>query len=50
MAAKHWNRLFREVVDALSLVTSKVRLDKALISLIQLLISLFTAGELGQVT
>jgi len=27
---KHWKRLFRELVDALSLGTFKVRLDKAL--------------------
>ena len=26
---RHWNRLSREVVDALSLETSKVRLDQA---------------------
>ncbi|KFM10554.1 hypothetical protein AS27_08602, partial [Aptenodytes forsteri] len=31
---KHWNRLPREVVDALSLETFKVRLDGALSSLI----------------
>ena len=33
---KHWNRLPREVVDAPSLETSKVRLDGALSNLIQL--------------
>ena len=27
---RHWNKLFREVVDVLSLVTCKVRLDQAL--------------------
>ena len=27
---RHWNRLSREVVDALSLETFKVRLDRAL--------------------
>jgi len=31
---KHWNRLLREVVDALSLRTFKVRLDRALGSLV----------------
>jgi len=31
---RHWNRLPREVVDAPSLETSKVRLDGALSSLI----------------
>jgi len=27
---RHWNRLFREVEDALSLETFKARLDRAL--------------------
>ncbi len=31
--ARHWNRLPREVVDALSLETFEVRLDQALSSL-----------------
>jgi len=31
---RHWNRLSREVVDALSLETFKVRLDRALSNLI----------------
>jgi len=31
---KHWNRLPREVIDAPSLETLKVRLDRALSSLI----------------
>ena len=31
---KHWNRLPREVVDALSLETFKVRLDGALSNVI----------------
>jgi len=31
---KHWNRLPREVVDVLSLKTSKVRLDRKLSNLI----------------
>ena len=33
---KHWNRFPRDVVDALSLETFKVRLDQALSSLIYL--------------
>jgi len=33
---RHWHRLPREVVDAPSLETSKVRLDRALSNLIQL--------------
>jgi len=33
---KHWNRLLRELVDALSLETFKVRLDRALSNLILL--------------
>jgi len=31
---RHWNRLLRDVVDALSLETLKVRLDGALSNLI----------------
>ena len=31
---RHWNRLPREVVDALSLETLKVRLDRALNNLV----------------
>jgi len=38
---KHWNRLPSEVVDAPSLETLKVRLDRALSNLILLLVSLF---------
>ena len=41
---RHWNRLFSDVVDALSLETFKVRLDQALGSLA--VVSLFIAGEL----
>ncbi|KAK4829894.1 hypothetical protein QYF61_007286 [Mycteria americana] len=41
---KHWNRLPREVVDAPSLETFKVRLDGALSNLIQLKMSLLIAG------
>ena len=33
---KHWNRLPREMVDALSQETSKARLDGALSNLIKL--------------
>jgi len=44
---RHWNRLPREVVDALSLESLKVRLDGALSKLIELWMSLFTAGELA---
>jgi len=43
---RHWNRLPREVADAPSLETFKARLDQALGTLIQLCMSLFTAGEL----
>jgi len=43
-AVRHWNRLPREAVDAPSLETFKVRLDGALSNLIQLKMSLFTAG------
>jgi len=45
---RHWSRLLREVVDAPSLETLKVRLDGALSNLIYLWVSLFTAGELDQ--
>jgi len=44
---KHWNRLPREVVEAPSLETLRVRLDGALSNLIQLQMSLLTAGGLG---
>jgi len=44
---KHWNRLRREVVDSLLLETVKVRLDGALSTLIELKISLVTAGGVG---
>ena len=41
---KHWNKLPREVVDAPSLETFKVRLDGALSNLIQLKMALLMAG------
>jgi len=44
---KHWNRLSREVVEAPSLETFKVRLVGALSNLIWLKMSLLTAGRLG---
>ena len=42
---KHWNRLHREVVDALCLETFKVRLDQALSNVIYC-ICLLIAREL----
>ena len=47
---KHWNRLPREVVDAPSKQALKVRIDGALTNLILLLVFLFIAGELNQIT
>jgi len=41
---KHWHRLPREVVNAPSLETFKARLDGALSNLIELKMSLLTAG------
>jgi len=43
---KHWHRLPREMVDAPSLETFKVRLDGALSNLIELKMSLLTAEGL----
>ena len=43
---KHWPRLPREVVDAPSLDTFKVRLDGALSNLIWLKMSLLIVGRL----
>jgi len=43
---RHWHRLPIEAVDAPSLETFKARLDGALSSLIELKISLLTAGGL----
>jgi len=47
---KHWHRLPREVVNAPSLETFKVRLDGALSNLLQLKVSLLTAGGLDKMT
>jgi len=44
---KHWHRLPREVVDAPSLETFQAMLDGALSNLIQLKMSLPTAGGLS---
>ena len=43
---KHWNGLPREVVEAPSLETFKTRLDRAVSNLIELAVSLLTAGGL----
>ena len=47
---KHWNGLPREVVDDPSLETSQARLDGALSNLVELKMSLPTAGGLGWMT
>jgi len=44
---KHWNRLTREAVEALSLETFKARLDEVLSNLVWLKMSLITTGGLG---
>jgi len=44
---RHWHRLPREVVEAPSLETFKIRLDGALSNLIKLKMPLLTAGGLG---
>jgi len=44
---KHWNRLPREVLEAPSLETFKARLNGALSNLVELKMSLPTAGGLG---
>ena len=44
---KHSHRLPQEVVDASSLETFQARLDGALSNLVELQISLLTAGGLG---
>ena len=47
---RHWHRLPREVVDAPSLQTPNVRLDRALSNLLYLWVSLFIAQQLDWVT
>ena len=47
---RHWKRLPREVVDAPSLGTFQVRLDRALSNLIWWKMSLLMAGGLDWVT
>jgi len=42
---KHWHRFPREVADAPSLETFKVRLDGALSNLLELKMSLLSAGD-----
>jgi len=44
---KHWSRLPRQVVESPSLETFKARLDGAPSNLIELKLSLLTAGGLG---
>ena len=44
---KHWHRLPREGVEASSLETFQVRLDRALGNLTELKMSLLTVGGLG---
>jgi len=44
---KHWHGLSREVADAPSLETFKVRLDRALSNLIWLKMSQLIAGGVG---
>ena len=43
---RHWTRFPRDMVDALSLETFKVRLDKALGNSDLAVVFLFIAGEL----
>ena len=43
---RHCHRLPRDMVDALSLETSKMRLDEALSDPTRLCMSIFIAGEL----
>jgi len=44
---KHWNRLPREIAEAPSLETFKVRLDGALSNLVLLKLTLLAAGGVG---
>jgi len=41
---KHWNRLPRDIVEAPSLETFKIRLDRALSNLVRMKMSLLIAG------
>ena len=50
MMVRQWNRLPRDVADALSLETFKASLDQAMNNLIYLWTSLFIAGKLVQMT
>jgi len=45
-----WKRLSGEVVNVFAPETFKVRLDRALSSLVELQVSLLTAGELDYLT
>lgn len=47
MVVKHWNKLPSKMVNAPSLETFEVKLDGALGNLIQLKMSLLTAGRLN---
>ena len=47
-AERHWNVLPREVLDTPSLETFKVRLERILSNLIELLVSLLIAGKSDQ--
>jgi len=47
---KHWNGLQGEVMEVPSLKAFKARLDRSLSNLIQLKMSLLTAGVLGYMT
>lgn len=47
---RQWNRLPRNVVEALSLETRRARLDQALSNLTEQRMSLFFAGELDYMT
>ena len=46
MMLRLWNRVPRDVLEALLLETFKAQLGRALSNLIYLWVSLFTAGEL----
>lgn len=46
----YWNSLSRDVVDVLFLGTFKVRMDRALRTLMELYVSLFMAGKMYYIT